>query len=224
MVWIFVGNNGIKGVVVMKFLQFENNTLYEEPQYLFPYLGLCIHFAMIKSFSSLCNESVVCPIICRELLSISKKKVSFRASHSAYSDILVVILFGFCFVHTMLMNGMRRRERDRILQNGITSFCFSFQTNKNDDVVDGFFLAKPFFPSKEKTHTNVVDRIAVLSSKKYMVDSCGTHAFFLRSRRRRATCKKHPFLFRLVCVCIYMLLLLQNNAGKRHQQEAYRHH
>ena len=57
-----------------------------------------------------------------------------------------------------------------------------------------------------------------------MVDSCGTHAFFLRSRRRRATCKKHPFLFRLVCVCIYMLLLLQNNAGKRHQQEAYCHH
>ena len=31
MVWIFVGNNGIKGVVIMKFLQFENNTLYEGP-------------------------------------------------------------------------------------------------------------------------------------------------------------------------------------------------
>ena len=59
----------------------------------------------------------------------------------------------------MLMNGyaeLGKRLQNPKKRNNVFFLHgrnISFWTNKNDDVVVGFFLAKPFFPSKEKTHT-----------------------------------------------------------------------
>ena len=164
----------------MKYLQFENKTPYRKPYILplLPYLLFRpIHSAMIKSFSSLCNESVVFLIICRGLLSISKKKslilgITFSLQRHLSSNTFWLLFCAYNVNEWCAEEGKRQNPKKRnnvVLPHGRNNI--SYQTNKNEDDVDGFFHAQPFFPSKEKTHThtNVVDRIAVVSSKKYMV-------------------------------------------------------